>query len=171
VGLLKLGFEISERTVSRRAERDRGRDEEVQGGDASFAIDHDGRRIPHCNVTAHPTADWVVQRFREAFPGSPASDTPIRTSVRSPWQNGVAKRWAGSARRECFDRVIVLNEAHARRLARECMAYYHDGRTRDGLSKDKPAGRPVQPMPDRPELAALPRAGGFQHRYAWKTAA
>jgi hypothetical protein len=25
---------------------------------------------------------------------------PMRTSIRSPWQNGVAERWVGSARRE-----------------------------------------------------------------------
>jgi hypothetical protein len=26
------------------------------------------RRILHCNVTAHPTAAWVLQQFREAVP-------------------------------------------------------------------------------------------------------
>ena len=32
---------------------------------------------------------------------------PKRTSVRAPWQNGIAERWIGSARRDCFDRVIA----------------------------------------------------------------
>jgi hypothetical protein len=27
------------------------------------------RRILHRNVTAHPTADWTLQQFREAIPG------------------------------------------------------------------------------------------------------
>jgi putative transposase len=35
---------------------------------------------------------------------------PIRTSVRSPWQNGVAERWIGSARREVFDHIIPLHD-------------------------------------------------------------
>src|SRR6266481_2965487 len=26
------------------------------------------RRIVHCNVAAHPTADWTLQQFREAIP-------------------------------------------------------------------------------------------------------
>jgi putative transposase len=37
---------------------------------------------------------------------------PKRTSVQAPSQNGVAERWIGSARRDCFDHVIALNEAH-----------------------------------------------------------
>ena len=35
---------------------------------------------------------------------------PLRTSVRSPWQNGIAERWIGSVRREVLDHVIPLNE-------------------------------------------------------------
>jgi putative transposase len=27
------------------------------------------RRILHCNVTSHPTAEWTLQQFREAIPG------------------------------------------------------------------------------------------------------
>jgi len=37
-----------------------------------FAIDHARRCVLHFDVTAHPTASWVVQQLREAFP----YDTP-----------------------------------------------------------------------------------------------
>jgi transposase InsO family protein len=83
-----------------------------------FIIDHGRRRIIHFNVTTNPTANWVVQQLREAFPDDSApryfifdndtifSDevsksiralgiTPKRTAFRSPWQNGTAERWVG----------------------------------------------------------------------------
>jgi hypothetical protein len=89
-----------------------------------FVIAHDRRRILHCNVTRHPTSAWVVQQLREAFPFDSAPgylifdrgaqfneeviDTvrsfgikPKQTSFRSPWQNGVAERWVGSAAAIC----------------------------------------------------------------------
>src|ERR1035437_3624015 len=41
-------------------------------------------------------------------------DKPIAPA--SPWQNGFAERLIGSIRRECLDHVIVLGEAHLRRI-------------------------------------------------------
>jgi len=95
----------------------------------------------------------------------------IRTSIRSPWQNGVAERWIGSARRECFDHVIAINEAHVRRIARDYITYYHADRTHDGLRKETPASRPIEKKPAAAELTSLPRVGGLHHRYCWKAAA
>jgi len=91
-----------------------------------FVIEHGRRRILHFNVTTHPTSDWIVQQLREALSlpcryrhvlfardskfGSDVVEflkasgiQPMRTSVRSPWQNGIAERWVGSARREMLD--------------------------------------------------------------------
>lgn len=93
---------------------------------------------------------------------------PVRTSIRSPWQNGVAERWVGTARRDYFDHVIALNEAHVRRLGREFIAYYHEDRTHLGLDKDSPSKRPVEVKPAGAELQSLPRVGGLHHRYIWK---
>src|SRR5258708_24932516 len=50
---------------------------------------------------------------------------PTRTAYRAPWQNGPAERWVGSARRELLDRVIVLNEAHLRRLLSDYRSEEH----------------------------------------------
>jgi len=40
----------------------------------------------------------------------------LRTAPRSPWQSPYVERLIGSVRRECFDHVIVLNQAHRHRL-------------------------------------------------------
>ncbi|PYU54116.1 MAG: integrase [Acidobacteria bacterium] len=93
--LLMLGFDLSERTISRwmkRAPRDpepakrwlaflRNHREAIAAMDlftvptitfgalyCFFVISHDRRRILHVNVTKHPTSGWIIQQLREAFP-------------------------------------------------------------------------------------------------------
>ena len=159
-----------------------------------FLIRHDRREIIHFNVTEHPTGEWVVQQLREAFPESTddqylifdrdakfsaevhqfldsAGISAIRTSYRSPWQNGVAERWVRSFRNDLLDHVIVLHEAHLRRLARDYLGYYHADRTHDGLDKDTPQGRPPSIRNPGERLASHPRLGGLHHRYSWAKAA
>jgi transposase InsO family protein len=159
-----------------------------------FVIDHGRRRIIHFNVTTNPTAQWVIQQLREAFPGESApgyliydNDSifsidvtkmieqfqvrPKRTAYRSPWQNGTAERWVGSARRELLDHVIVFDEQHLRRLLRDYVDYYNAERVHTRL-RDAPAGRPAEnrPSPDA-RVVGLPRVGGLHHRYVWREAA
>ena len=96
---------------------------------------------------------------------------PQRTAFRSPWQNGIAERWVGSARRELLDHVIVLNEDHLRRLLREYVDYYNADRVHTEL-QDSPNGRPTEPRPSsRAQIVGLPRVGGLHHRYGWQEAA
>jgi len=154
-----------------------------------FVISHDRRRILHCNVTKNPTAAWVSQQLREAFPYDAAAKylifdratnfsdevvstitsfgiEPKRTSYRSPWQNGVAERFVGSCRRDMLDHVIVFNERHLKRLMTEYIHYYHQDRTHLGLAKQTPAGRKAaQEMPAGRQAVAMPRLGGLHHRY------
>ena len=93
--LLKLGFELSERTVARYLQRLRRRGDPAKRWLAFlvnhrevivaldfftvptltfqllyglFVIEHGRRRVLHFNITGHPTAEWVVQQLREAFP-------------------------------------------------------------------------------------------------------
>jgi putative transposase len=160
-----------------------------------FVIEHGRRRILHFNVTRHPSASWVVQQLREVFPeaapyryvildrDSKFDDEvitflkatglqPKRTSVRSPWQNGLAERWVGSCRREILDHVIALNEEHLRRLIGEYINYHHEDRIHDALEKDTPNRRPVEQKPAADtSVISLPRLGGLHHRYAWRAAA
>jgi transposase InsO family protein len=69
-------------------------------------------------------------------------DRPIARG--SPWQNGFAERLIGSIRRECLDHVIVVGEAHLRRILQTYAGYYSEIRTHRSLDKDAPVSRSVQ---------------------------
>ena len=89
--------------------------------------------------------------------------TPVRTSIGSPWQNGVAERWVGSCRRELLDHVIALNERHLKRLLSDYVAYYYEDRTHLGLQKQTP-GRRARCLGNR-QVIGQHRLGGLHHRY------
>ena len=138
------------------------------------------------NVTANPTAEWVARQITEAFPWNEAPRYMIRdrdriygavvtrrlramgirdkpTAPASPWQNGFAERLIGSIRRECLDHVIVLGEAHLRRILQSYADYYNGVRTHRSLDKDAPVFRPVQRTGVISSRAVL---GGLHHHYA-----
>jgi transposase InsO family protein len=58
----------------------------------------------------------------------------VRTGPRSPWQNAYVERLIGSIRRECLDRVIVMNEVGLRRVLALYIAYYMRSRTHLALA-------------------------------------
>ena len=160
-----------------------------------FVIEHQRRKILHCNVTQHPTAEWIIQQLREAFPEpcryryvifdrdhkfnaevlsflEAAGLEPKRTSAQAPWQNGLAERWIGSCRREILDHIIALNEGHLRRILQDYVNYHHEDRLHDSLAKDAPNRRVVEHRPDvNAKVASMARLGGLQHRYGWRQAA
>jgi hypothetical protein len=65
--------------------------------------------------------------------------------------------------------VVVLNDAHLRRVLRAYLAYYHEARTHLSLGKDAPEPRRVEP-PDRGQIVATPMVGGLHHRYSRRAA-
>lgn len=157
-------------------------------------LEHGRRMVRHVHVTAHPTAAWVRQQLREAFP---FDETPRyllfdhdaifsavkphiasmgmiakQTTPHCPWQNGVCERFMGTLRRDLLDHVIVLDEAHLLRLLKDFLHYYHEDRTHLFLGKDCPRSRSpdVQQTREVP-LVAKPRCGGLHHRYGWGEAA
>ncbi len=146
------------------------------------------RRVLHVNVTEHPTAEWAAQQIVEAVGPDERLErlvrdrdkifgaafdrrvdnlglAQLRIAPRSPWQNGFAERWVGTARREIVDHVIVLGEHHLRRILREYVAYYNADRPHMSLEGDAPMPRDVEP-PSMGRVVALPRLGGLHHRYA-----
>src|SRR5215831_8985985 len=147
---LKLTIEVSPRTLY-----------------VFVLIEIGSRKILHHNVTAHPTAEWTLQQFREALPGghpyrfvihdrdcifSEAVDQGLtnlgvrvlRTPVRAPKANSVCERLGGSLRRECLDFLIPFNERHLQMTVRDWAIHYNRGRPHSALGPGLP-----KPMSDQ----------------------
>jgi transposase InsO family protein len=145
----------------------------------------DRRDLVWINVTTNPTAEWVARQITEAFPWEGAPGYMIRDRDRiygtvvtrrlramgirdkpiapaSPWQNGFVERLIGSIRRECVDHIIVLSEAHLRRILKSYAHYYNETRTHSALDKDAPVSRPVQRTGSIKSHTVL---GGLHHHY------
>jgi len=123
------------------------------------------QRIVHCNVTAHPSAEWALQQFREALSGEQSyrylihdrdaifsADLDhelvqgfglrvLKTPARSPQANAYCERLIGTMRRECLDFLIPLNERHLRRSLHEWVRYYNGGRPHSSLGPNIPDRR------------------------------
>jgi putative transposase len=164
--LLKLGMEVSERTVSRLMPRYRKPPSQtwkaflnnhVQGlasvdfftvPTVSFRVlfvfvvlAHHRRRVVHFNVTEHPTAAWTARQILEAFP----KDTAPRYLVR--------------------DRDQIYGECFRNGLR----DYYLGSRTHLSLAKDTPTTRVVQGS-EAGEIVEIPQVGGLHHRYERRAA-
>ena len=145
----------------------------------------DRRDLVWISVTTNPTAEWIARQLTEAFPWSTAPRYLVRDRDRiygsivprrlramgirdkpiapaSPWQNSFAERLIGSIRRECVDHIVVLGEAHLRRILESYARYYNDIRTHRSLDKDAPAFRPIQRVGNIASHAIL---GGLHHHY------
>lgn len=157
-----------------------------------IVLSPDRRQVVHFNVTAHPSAAWTARQIVEAFPfdsvpkylvrdndgiyGAEFSRRmvalgieEVRIAPRSPWQNAYVERLIGTIRRECLDHVIVLGEAHWKRILAEYFRYYHEARTHQALDGNAPRPREVEP-PDRGPVIGAPMVGGLHHRYFRKAA-
>ncbi len=123
------------------------------------------RRIHFAGCTAHPNGVWVEQPARqlrceltEHAPNirflihdndkkfTAAFDTVFRsegidvipTPVRAPNANAFMGRWIRSAREECLDKLLIINEAHLRRVMRDDVEFFNTARPHQGLDPQIP---------------------------------
>ena len=157
-----------------------------------IALRHDRREVVHFNVTTNPYSEWTDQQISNAFPYEEAPRILLRDrdgiygdyfkkriqdmgieevliAPRSPWQNPHCERVIGSIRRECLDHVIVLGEAHLKRILTEYFQYYHESRCHLALDRNAPVPRQVEAT-DRGEVISIPQVGGLHHRYTRRAA-
>jgi putative transposase len=136
------------------------------------------RQVLHFNVTRHPTADWTLQQFRECIGGdegyryvihdrdgiySRELDATLqtlgwrllKTPRKSPKANAICERWIGTARRECLDFMIAINEGHIRQTLKGWVAHYNRARPNSSLG-------PGMPNPSAPKANFKPNDTAFQ---------
>jgi transposase InsO family protein len=159
-----------------------------------FFISHHRRELVHINVTAHPTMEWVWRQLIEATPWGEQPSYLIRdrddsyggsfnlkaakigikgilTPIQAPKANAVAERVIGTLRRECLDHMIVINEAHLRRVLKEYVAHYNGSRPHRTPGLETPTGPPSQDIPlERGRIVSKPVLGGLHHEYGWEAA-
>jgi hypothetical protein len=115
-----------------------------------FFIQIATRQVHVVGVTAHPTGAWVAQqgrnllmeldrradrlrfllrdrdsKFTAAFDAvfTAAGIAVIRTPPQAPRANSFAERWVGTVRRECTDRMLIVNERHLASVLSEYTAH------------------------------------------------
>jgi transposase InsO family protein len=215
--LLKLGIEVSKRTVQRYIPKDRKEQSSSQiwvtflKNQASdiwacdFTVVSDWmfrqwyifvlmelktRRIIHTGVTKYPTDEWTAQQLREATPwgNSPKylirdRDTKyaiqfsavavssgikeLRTPYRTPQANGVCERFMGSLRRECLDHVLIHDDKHLLRVAKEYTAYFNQERPHQGIEQQIPGQYDLtRSKPTRGQVTSKAILGGLHHSYS-----
>src|SRR6266581_3737689 len=153
--LLKIGIQISPRTVRRYMPTEPKHPGMTSQRWMTFVRNH-AKAIIACDffivatATFHPTAEWTLQQFRECVTGeepynfiihdrdsiySKELDSSLRslglrvlrTPYRSPQANAFCERLIGSARRECLDFMIPLNESHIRMILKPWVAHFNRG--------------------------------------------
>ena len=155
-----------------------------------FFIEVRTRRVYLAGCTRHPTVAWVSQHARnlawhlqdgtlpvrillhDRDAKVPASfDTVFRSEglqvvtspPRCPWANGVAERWIRSARAECLDRLLILNERHLRRVLQEYVTFYNERRPHQGLGQRCPV--PLTRESGHGPIHCQDVLGGILHDY------
>ena len=69
----------------------------------------------------------------------------IRTPIRAPNANAYAECWVGTLRRECLDRILIVNRRHLEQVLRAYTAHYNQHRPHRSLSL-----QPPDPVPSAP---------------------
>jgi putative transposase len=88
----------------------------------------------------------------------------VLTAPHRPWQSPFAERLIGSIPPECLDHVLILSEAHLRRLLHGYIGYYHTARPHQSLDHNSPQPREVHP-PELGRVVSIPQVGGLHHLY------
>jgi hypothetical protein len=146
--------------------------------------------VHFAGCTAHPDNAWITQQARQVMweledrqPGiqflirdndkkfTQAFDAVFRsegidvipTPYRAPNANAYAERWIRSIRAECLDKLLIINQAHLRRVMREYTAFFNTARPHQGLDQRIPI--PKMPHETTGPVRCRTVLGGIIHDY------
>jgi hypothetical protein len=93
----------------------------------------------------------------------------VQTPFRAPQANGVAERFVRTARSECLDWMLILNQQHLAPVLEVFVTHYHGHRPHRALALRPP--RPIRPPLARAtecgeaRVQRRDRLGGVVHEY------
>jgi putative transposase len=123
------------------------------------------RRVHFAGCSAHPDNAWVTQQARQVMWKLEGRDPAVRFLIRdtdkkftesfdtvfrsegidviptphqAPNANAYAERWIRAVRAECLDKLLLINQAHLRRVMREYSAFFNTARPHQGLAQQIP---------------------------------
>jgi putative transposase len=125
------------------------------------------RQVHLAGITANPTGEWVTQQARNIVETFVERTEPIRflihdrdskftaafdevfrtegiraikTPLWAPNADAFTERWIGTARRECLDRLLIMNRRHLERVLPADIEHYNTHRPHRSLQQRPPAG-------------------------------
>jgi putative transposase len=153
------------------------------------------RRAYVAGVTANPTGAWTTQQARniiDAFTDGRAAPIRflirdrdskfttafdevfqsediriVRSPARAPKANAIAERLVGTLRRECLDRLLIVNRRHLERVSQAYIEHYNRHRPHRALDQRPPNPPSAVPRPpgDPPTVHRRDGLGGLIHEY------
>ena len=158
-------------------------------------IEHGTRRAHLAGITANPDGAWSTQAARNFLMDPGPLPTLVKFLIRdragqftscfdavftaegiriltsppqAPRANATCERMIGTLRREVFDRLLIINEHHLRRVLTEYLQHYNTARPHRSLGQLAPAQadtRPPQINLAEYRIRRKQVLGGLTHEY------
>jgi putative transposase len=153
------------------------------------------RRVHLAGITANPDGAWTAQAARNFLMDLGQLTASIKFLIRdragqftssfealftaegirilasppqAPRANAICERIIGTLRRELFDRLLIVNEHHLRRVLTEYLQHYNTARPHRALGQLAPAQAPTRPPQINLAEYRIRRKqvlGGLTHEY------
>jgi putative transposase len=128
-------------------------------------IEIGSRRVHFAGCTAHPDNAWITQQARQVMWELDERQSAIHILIRdndrkfshvfdtvfrsagipvipiphhAPNANAFTERWIRCVREQCLDRVLIINQAHLRRVMREYIAFLNTARPHQRIDQQIP---------------------------------